>query len=254
MITFENRHRDLSRCDYFTYTPNAVVIIFHSDLSSSLIPDRGHMFYKPSEGHGLPHNPFNAIITPRPIAWVSSQDTTGCKNLAPYSFFNGIAYDPPQIMFASTSTKQDQAYGKDSIRNAHETGVFCVNVVEFRMRDAMNHSSTSFPKNVDEFAQCGVTSVQCETIDCPRIADAPAALECKLVEYVPLRGEANVMVIGEVVGVHIRDDCIYNGRFDITHFEPLGRLGYRDYVKVSDVFELLRPDDELISTTSVNSK
>ena len=104
------------------------------------------MFYRPEEGHGLPHNPFNAIIAPRPIGWISTQDAEGRRNLAPYSFFNAVAYVPPQVMFASTGAKADQDGTKDSVSNIRETGVFCVNIVEYAMLDAMNASSASLGK------------------------------------------------------------------------------------------------------------
>lgn len=201
------------------------------------------MFYRPQDGHGLPHNPFNAIITPRPIGWISSRDAHGVNNLAPYSFFNGVAYTPPQVMFASTGTKQDQDRGKDSIANIEATGVFCVNVVAHDHRDAMNASSAGLEKHVDEFEHAGLTAIDCETIDCVRVAGAPAALECKLTQIVTLPGEANRVVFGEVTGVHLNDDHIRDGKFDVTSFRPLARLGYRDYAVVSELFSLTRPDD-----------
>ncbi|MCA0907501.1 flavin reductase family protein [Ruegeria marisrubri] len=201
------------------------------------------MFYRPEDGHGLPHNPFNAIITPRPIGWISTRDTDGVNNLAPYSFFNGVAYTPPQVMFASTGTKQDQNAGKDSIANIEATGVFCVNVVAHAHRDAMNASSAGFPKDIDEFSHAGLSPIECETIPCARIEGVPAALECKLTQIVTLPGEANRVVFGEVTGVHLHDDHIRDGKFDVTSFQPLARLGYRDYSVVREVFSLNRPDD-----------
>ncbi|HBS50446.1 MAG TPA: flavin reductase [Rhodobacteraceae bacterium] len=201
------------------------------------------MFYRPQDGHGLPHNPFNAVITPRPIGWISSRSAEGVNNLAPYSFFNGVAYEPPQVMFACTGAKPDQDNTKDSVANIRETGVFCVNIVAYAMRDAMNASSATLPKETDEFAHAGLTPVACETIACARVEGAPAALECKLTKIVDLPGAANQVVFGEVTGIHLRDDCLREGRFDVTTFEPLGRMGYRDYVRVSEVFELVRPDD-----------
>lgn len=201
------------------------------------------MFYRPEDGHGLPHNPFNAIITPRPIGWISTRSPDGINNLAPYSFFNGVAYTPPQVMFASTGTKSDQDFGKDSLANIEATGVFCVNIVANAHRDAMNASSASLPKEVDEFAHAGLTPVKCETIHCARIDGAPAALECKLTQVVTLPGEANRVVFGEVTGVHLRDDCLKDGKFDVTSFQPLARLGYRDYSVVNELFSLNRPDD-----------
>ena len=201
------------------------------------------MFYKPSEGHGLPHNPFNALITPRPIGWISTQDATGMANIAPYSFFNGAAYVPPQVMFSSTGQKPDQDGTKDSVANIRETGVFCVNIVGQADRDAMNASSASLAKGEDEFAAAGLEAVPCDTIECVRLANAPASMECRMTQIITLEGESNFVVLGEVTGVHMRDDCIVNGRFDVTTFQPLARLGYRDYTVVEDVFELIRPDD-----------
>ena len=104
------------------------------------------MFYEPKDGHGLPHNPFNAIVTPRPIGWISTRGTDGADNLAPYSFFNAVAYEPPQVMFASTSAKPDRGDTKDSVANIRETGVFAVNVVSFALRGAMNQTSGAWDK------------------------------------------------------------------------------------------------------------
>lgn len=201
------------------------------------------MFYRPSEGHGLPHNPFNAIVTPRPIGWISSRSADGVDNLAPYSFFNAVAYVPPQVMFASTSAKPDQEDTKDSVANIRATGVFCVNIVAQDARDVMNVSSEGFAKEIDEFAKSGAAKVACSEIDCARVADAPASLECKVRQIVTLEGDHNVMVIGEVVGVHMRDDCVVGGRFDVTRYQPLARMGYRDYAVIREVFELSRPDE-----------
>lgn len=201
------------------------------------------MFYRPEDGHGLPHNPFNALITPRPIGWISSRAADGTNNLAPYSFFNGVAYTPPQVMFASTGSKDDQPGTKDSLANIEETGVFCVNIVAFEMRDAMNASSETLPKEVDEFSHAGLTAAECDTISCARIADAPAALECRLTQIVTLPGAANRVAFGEVTGIHLRDDCLHDGIFDVTRFQPLARMGYRDYAVVRETFSLARPDD-----------
>jgi flavin reductase (DIM6/NTAB) family NADH-FMN oxidoreductase RutF len=201
------------------------------------------MFYRPADGHPLPHNPFNAIITPRPIGWISTRDAEGRNNLAPYSFFNGVAYVPPQVMFASTGAKDDRADTKDSVANIRETGVFCVNVVEQAMRDAMNASSATLPREVDEFAHAGLTATECDTIACARVAGAPASLECRMTQIVKIEGDNNFVVFGEVTGVHLRDDCIVDGRFDVTTYQPLSRMGYRDYTVVKELFELKRPDD-----------
>lgn len=202
------------------------------------------MFYRPEDGHGLPHNPFNAIVTPRPIGWISTRGTDGHDNLAPYSFFNATAYVPPQVMFASTSAKPDRDGTKDSVANIRDTGVFCVNIVAYEMRDAMNATSGPWPREVDEFAHAGIARADCTEIACSRVVEAPANLECKMTAIHKIEGEANFVVMGEVVGVHMRDDCITEaGLFDVLRFEPLTRLGYRDYARVTELFSLKRPDE-----------
>lgn len=201
------------------------------------------MFYRPEEGHGLPHNPFNALIVPRPIGWISTRDKDGLDNLAPYSFFNGVAYSPPQVMFATTSGKSDRGNKKDSASIIEETGVFCVNVVSFELTDAMNCSSEAFAAGVDEFEKAGLKKSECSTINCPRVATAPAALECKLTKMVSLHGAANTVVFGEVTGIYIDDNCLTEGKLDITKYRPLSRLGYRDYAVIDEGFTLERPDD-----------
>lgn len=201
------------------------------------------MFYRPENGHDLPHNPFNAVVSPRPIGWIATRGSDGADNLAPYSFFNAVAYVPPQVMFASTSAKPDRDGTKDSVANIRETGVFAVNVVEYAMRDVMNKTSGPWDKETDEFALAGAQKTECETINCPRVANAPATLECKLTQIVQLSGAANFTVFGEVTGIHLRDDCIKDGIFDVTTFQPLTRLGYRDYAKVEKTFSLTRPTE-----------
>ncbi len=201
------------------------------------------MFYEPKNGHGLKHNPFNALITPRPIGWISTRGTNGQDNLAPYSFFNAVSYVPPQVMFASTSAKPDRADTKDSVANIRDTGVFCVNIVAYAARDAMNRTSGAWARDVDEFTDAGIDRDACTTIPCSRVKDAPAALECRLVQITQILGDANFVVFGEVVGIHIRDDILSDGQVDVTRFEPLARLGYRDYAKIDQVFSLDRPDD-----------
>jgi flavin reductase (DIM6/NTAB) family NADH-FMN oxidoreductase RutF len=193
------------------------------------------MFYRPRDGHGLPHNPFAAIVSPRPIGWISTTGSRG-DNLAPYSFFNAVAFAPPQVLFASTGVK-------DSLLNIRETGVFCVNIVAEDMLAAMNESSAAVPRGTDEFALAGLGKAACETIPCPRVEGVPAALECILTDEIALRGRDNRLVIGEVTGIHLRDDCLVAGRFDVTRYHPVARLGYRDYAVVREVIELRRPGE-----------
>ena len=193
------------------------------------------MFYRPADGHGLRHNPFNAIVAPRPVGWISTRSAMG-DNLAPYSFFNATAYVPPQVMFSSTGVK-------DSLNSVRESGVFAVNIVEEAMLQVMSETSRHFPRGTDEFAACGVAKAECDSIDCPRVAGAPATLECRVTEIRPLLGPEDFIVLGEVTGIHLRDDCVTNGRFDVTAFNPVARLGYRDYTIVREVITLNRPDD-----------
>jgi len=193
------------------------------------------MFYRPADGHGLPHNPLTAIVAPRPIAWVSTRGAAG-DNLAPYSFFNAVAYSPPQVMFASNGVK-------DTLRNVQETGVFAVNIVGVAMMAEMSETSAELPRGTDEFAAAGVARAECQTIGCPRVDAAPATLECRMVQIVTLKGRDNFMILGEVTGVHLREDCLVDGRFDATRYHPVARMGYRDYTIVRGVQELLRPDD-----------
>ncbi|ABN75603.1 flavin reductase family protein [Cereibacter sphaeroides] len=193
------------------------------------------MFYRPEDGHGLPHNPFNAIVSPRPIGWISTRGPEG-DNLAPYSFFNAVAYVPPQVMFASTGAK-------DSLAALRASGFFCVNIVEEAALARMNATSAAFPRGTDEFLAAEVPKEECRTIPCPRVADAPASLECRVTQVVELLGRDNFLILGEVTGVHLRDDCLRDGRFDVTAFRPMARLGYRDYAVVREVIELSRPGE-----------
>jgi flavin reductase (DIM6/NTAB) family NADH-FMN oxidoreductase RutF len=193
------------------------------------------MFYRPQDGHGLRHNPFNAIVAPRPVGWISTRGAMG-DNLAPYSFFNATAYVPPQVMFSSTGVK-------DSLSSVRESGVFAVNIVEEAMLNVMSETSRHFPRGTDEFAACGVAKAECDTIDCPRVAGAPATLECRVTDMRQLIGPEDFIVLAEVTGIHLRDDCLRDGRFDVTAFNPVARLGYRDYTVVREVITLNRPDD-----------
>jgi len=158
-------------------------------------------------------------------------------NLAPYSFFNAVAYVPPQVMFASTGAK-------DSLANIRESGVFSVSVVGAPQLRAMSDTSATLPRGTDEFVQAGVAKAECTTIPCPRVANAPATLECRMMEVVTLRGAANFLILGEVTGVHIADACLRDGRFAPDLWQPVARMGYRDYATLAPVFEMRRPGEE----------
>ena len=202
------------------------------------------MFFRPGlDPHGLAHNPFKALVAPRPIGWIATLDAHGRANLAPYSFFNAIADDPPMVMYASSGRKVGRDEGKDTVANIRATGEFVVNVVSFALRDAMNASSGHYPAGEDEFVRAGLTPAPSVVVAPPRVAEAPAALECRAWNVIDLPGAANTMVIGQVVGVHIDDAAIVEGKVDVTRYRPLARLGYRDYAAVEAVFPLRRPGE-----------
>lgn len=201
------------------------------------------MFYRPGhDPHGLAHNPFKALVAPRPIGWISSLDTDGRRNLAPYSFFNAIADAPPMVLYSSNGRKTGpDPERKDTAANIRATGEFVVNVVPYALRDAMNRSSAPFAAGVDEFDAAGLTPAPSHEVAPPRVAEAPAALECRVWQMIDLPGEANTLIIGTVVGIHIEDSVIRDGMVDVTLYAPVARLGYMDYAAVHEVFQLVRP-------------
>lgn len=200
------------------------------------------MFYEPKLGHGLPHDPFKAIVAPRPIGWISTLDEAGRPNLAPYSFFNAVGSAPPIVLFSSELLK-------DSARNAQATGEFVCNFASAALAEPMNVSSAAVPPQVDEFELAGLAKAPCRIVRPPRVAVAPAALECKVLQVIHLRdleGRATerYVVFGQVVGVHIDEAYITNGRFDTAKASPLARCGYKDYAAVTAVFEMTRPGEK----------
>ncbi len=198
------------------------------------------MFYDPrSEPHGLPHNPWTALVTPRPIGWISSLDAEGTANLAPYSFFNAVASSPPFVLFSSTPRK-------NSLENAEAVGEFAVNIATWDLREAMNQSSAPYSAVVDEFAAVGLEKAPCRNIRAPRVARSPVAIECVLYDTIALKPRSGLpctttLILGEVVGIHIDDAVITEGRVDTARMRPLARLGYMDYAVTDTVFEMLRP-------------
>lgn len=189
--------------------------------------------------HGLPFDPFKALVAPRPIGWISSLSADGIVNLAPYSFFNGLSNRPNIVMFSSMGYK-------DSVRNIDQTGEFVCNMATYDLRLQMNETSGAWPPNIDEFEISGLTAVASREVAPPRVKESPAALECKhlkTMELSDLDGRtANAWVVfGQVVGIHIDDDVIVDGKVDVTRCRPLARLGYMDYCDVSEVFALERP-------------
>lgn len=200
-------------------------------------------FYEPSQGHGLRHNPLNAIVAPRPIGWISSRNAAGTLNLAPYSFFNAFNYVPPIIGFSSTSYK-------DTVRNIEATGEFCWNLVTVELAQAMNATSAAVAPDVDEFALAGLTPAPSRIVSVPRVAESPVSFECRVSQVVRLRGadgaEVDVwLTLGEVVGVHIDKRLIRDGVYDTAAAAPIMRGGGpADYfaVEATALFKMYRPD------------
>lgn len=197
------------------------------------------MFYQPNQGHGLPHDPFKAIVAPRPIGWISTRSETGEINLAPYSFFNAFSTDPFLVWFSSEGPK-------DSVVFAEQSGEFVVNLVGRDLAEAANRSSVDAPRGTSEFGYAGLTAAPSMLVNAPRVGEASAALECRVTEIMRPKGldgtEAGVVVVsGEVVGVHIDDAKLTNGLFDVTKAGNVGRLGYRDYSTVTETFSMTRP-------------
>jgi flavin reductase (DIM6/NTAB) family NADH-FMN oxidoreductase RutF len=198
------------------------------------------MFYEPPH-HGLPYDPFKAIIAPRPIGWISTLDAAGRPNLAPYSFFNAVHSRPPILAFTSEGWKH-------SVANAVATGEFVFNLCTEALFPAMNASSAALPEGASEFEAAGIEAAPSRLVKPPRVAASPAALECRVVHHMEIRDVEGRpvdgwIVLGQVVGVHIAEGFIRDGRFDTAKARPLARCGYRDYAVVTELFEALRPTD-----------
>lgn len=202
------------------------------------------MFHR-ADDPSLPRTYLNAFVLPRPIGWVSTIDADGRGNLAPYSFFNAVAYDPPHVLFASTGPHRHEGE-KDSIRGARATGELVFSLATYALREAVNRSSAALPPGVDEFDHCGLTRAPSTLVAPPRVADSPLALECRVVQIVDLESgprASNTVVIAKVVGYHVDPAVVRAGRIDPLLLDPIGRLGYDQYARVSDVFSMTRPDD-----------
>lgn len=197
------------------------------------------MFYDAGRNdHGLRHDPFKALVVPRPIGWISSVSRDGVLNLAPYSFFNAVSTDPHIVAFAS--------YGrKDSLVNAEEQGEFVCNLATWDQRDGLNMSSATVEPEVDEFALAGLATEPSRMVKPPRVKGAPVHFECVWLQTTPMKGRdgrlSYFLVFGEVVGVHIEDRFIHDGIVDTAAMKPIARLGYHDYSVVDEVFAMKRP-------------
>ena len=199
-------------------------------------------FYEPARGHGLAHDPFNAIVGPRPIGWISSNSAKGALNLAPYSFFNAFSYSPPIIGFASIGYK-------DTVQNVAATREFVWNLATRPLAEAMNVTSTPVGPTVDEFALAGLTPVASRLVAVPRVGESPVAFECRLTQLIQLETQAGDkvgtwLVLGEVVGVHIDRALLHEGTYDTAAAQPILRGGgTADYftVRPDNLFRMTRP-------------
>jgi flavin reductase (DIM6/NTAB) family NADH-FMN oxidoreductase RutF len=197
-------------------------------------------FYEPRHGHGLPHDPLNALIAPRPIGWIGSHDLHGKRNLAPFSFFNVVNYHPPILMFSNTA-----AHDQDTPRNIAETGEFSWNLVTRTLLPAANATSAS--GDVDEFVLAGVTPVTGPITGAPRVAESPVSMECRLIQQIALTAAdgsptPSVLTLGEVVGVHIEESLLVEGVYDTAAADPIVRGGGRTaYFALGDRLDLERP-------------
>ena len=203
------------------------------------------MFINDPRDHGLPYNPWKALVVPRPIGWISTQSAAGGNNLAPFSYFNSVADFPPMVMFAPIGPKPN-GDGKDTYQNILQTQQFVVNLVNADLAAAMNASSEHFDSDVDEFSVAGVTPAPCIHVVPPRVAQAPVSLECILVSSITLPTDKppiqNNLIIGKVVGIHIDENILTNGMVDISKYKPLARLGYFDYLVATATLSIGRPD------------
>jgi flavin reductase (DIM6/NTAB) family NADH-FMN oxidoreductase RutF len=200
-------------------------------------------FYEPAQGHGLPHDPFNAIVGPRPIGWISTRAASGILNLAPYSFFNAFNYTPPLIGFASLGRK-------DTLVNIEENGEFVWNLATRPLAEAMNASCAAAPPEVDEFQLAGLTAAASKVVAVPRVAESPVSFECKCTQIVRLQGASGAqtnswLILGEVVGVHIARELLRDGVYDTAGARPILRGGGpADYFEITpdNLFRMTRPN------------
>lgn len=197
------------------------------------------LFYEPAKGHGLPYDPFKAIVAPRPVGWISTVSADGRLNLAPYSYFNALCTHPHLVWFSSEGEK-------DAVTFARETGEFVANLASRDLAEKMIATSIDAPRGVSEFDYAGLTPAPCRLVRAPRVAEAHAALECKVTDIYEPKGldgrHAGAWVtVGEVVGVHIDEAMLTDGLFDAVKAGNVSRLGYFDYSAISEVFARKRP-------------
>ena len=196
--------------------------------------------------HGLSSDPFKACVGPRPIAWISTVSPDGRDNLAPFSQFNNLSFDPPMVMISfQHGGTEENSTRKDTLNNIEETGFFVYNIVPYALREQMN--ITAIPtKNLDEFEAAGLTKADCIQVPCKRVAESPIQFECEYFQtiHIPSRSKRGVinMVLGRVLEVHIADEVLTpDGKIDFLKIKPLGRMGYFDYTYVNEVFTMPIP-------------
>jgi flavin reductase (DIM6/NTAB) family NADH-FMN oxidoreductase RutF len=206
--------------------------------------DAETMFYENKDPHGLPHNPFKSLVVPRPIGWISSRDREGRVNLAPFSFFNAVAENPPVVMFSAGGRHLEGGH-KDTPLNVEATGEFVFNLATWELRDKMNLTSATAPRDWDEFKLAGLTPVPARLVDLPMVKESPVHFECRYLQTVelPSADEAypNKVIFGRVIAIHIDDRVIVDGKVDLAAIKPIARLGYMDYTVVETIFTMPRP-------------
>lgn len=200
------------------------------------------MFYEPEKNdHGLARPPFKSCVVPRAIGWLSTISADGVPNLAPYSQFTNLTFEPPYVLVSINQGRFENR--KDTTKNIEETGEFVYNMVTYDLREAMNITACEFSSDVDEFERAGLTKAESKLVKPYRVAESPIQFECKYFQTIRLPGEGRVgtadIIIGKVVGIHIKDEFIMDdGKVDILKIKPLARLGYSDYTYVDKVFEM----------------
>jgi flavin reductase (DIM6/NTAB) family NADH-FMN oxidoreductase RutF len=212
------------------------------------------MYYETAKNdHGLPYNPLKACVVPRPIGWITTLSAAGVVNLAPFSFFNLLSYDPPFVMF-SAGTHEADGGRKDSVVNVQETGEFVYNMATWEQRDQMNLTAMLIERGVDEMAAAGLEPLPSRLVRPPRVKGSPVHFECRLHEVIRLPGNKPTsehhLVIGRVLAVHIEDAALTaDGRLDILKLRPIARLGYKDYTCIDSIFQMDKrsPEDKLAS-------
>ncbi|NIF28923.1 flavin reductase family protein [Pantoea sp. Tr-811] len=206
------------------------------------------MFYQPGvTKHDLPYDPFKSCVVPRPIGWISTRSVDGVDNLAPYSQFTNVSFDPAMVMFSSNQTTDGRR--KDSVINAEQTGVFIWNMATYDLREQVNLTAQELPYGMDEFIHASLEKAEGLKVAAARVAASPVQFECQYLQTVRLPGNGPMgtvdVVFGKVIGIHIVDHALTeDGRLDVLKIRPLARLGYFDYTSVTSAFEMIIPESD----------